>query len=99
MQRPARPGFGYRLYFESLSETDAPAQKIALYVYRSRSLRRNDIDIIVLNTVRNLILADGVTRSGLVLVDWDRSFRRAYEVSIQHQAMDFFTQRRRLVGI
>ncbi len=73
--------------------------KLEMYAQLSRTLKRNDIDIVVMNQCRNLILLDRITRNGVVLIDRDKSFRTAYEQRILHQAIDFKQQRRRVMGV
>jgi predicted nucleotidyltransferase len=48
-----------------------------------------DVDLIVLNSCRSIPLRRAIVSSGIPLVDRDPDRRSAYEVSIQHDSMDF----------
>jgi len=73
--------------------------KCSFYADCSRALKRNDIDVVVLNTTRNIVLLDEIIRGGIVLVDRDIGLREAYEQRILHQAMDFKEQRIIFLGV
>ena len=79
---------------------DADAQDIRLELYGalSRCLKRNDIDILILNQTRNLMLLSEIIREGIVLLDRDPELREAYEVEALHRAIDFKEQRAALMG-
>ncbi len=63
--------------------------KCSLYVDFCRVLKRNDVDVVVLNNPANIILFDKIIREGIVLVDRDSDLRDEYEQIIIHQAIDF----------
>ncbi|MBZ4660487.1 MAG: nucleotidyltransferase-related protein [Desulfacinum sp.] len=88
------------VYFDRkrLSPEEAATARASLYAHLSRKLGRNDIDLVILNTARNLLLVDRITRDGIVLVDRDRDRRFDFEVAVQHRAMDFKAQRRSILG-
>jgi predicted nucleotidyltransferase len=73
--------------------------KLELYAEWSRALKRNDIDIVVMNQCKNLILLDCITRYGIVLIDTDESFREVYEQKILHYAIEFKHRRKRVMGV
>jgi len=73
--------------------------KIDLYLDCSRALKRNDIDIAVLNTTKNLFLLDEVVRNGIVLFDGDRRFREEFEVKVLHDFIEFKEHRMRVLGV
>ncbi len=73
--------------------------KLSLHADFCRALKRNDIDVVVLNTATNIILLDEIIRSGAVLFDLDTDLREEFELKILHQAMDFKEQRKAVVGI
>ncbi len=79
---------------------DADAQDIRLELYGalSRCLKRNDIDILILNRTRNLMLPGEIIREGIVLLDRNPELREAYEVEALHRAIDFKEQRVALMG-
>ena len=64
-----------------------------------RVLKRNDIDVVVLNTTTNIVLLDEIIRGGIVLVDRDIDLREEFEQKILHQAMDFKEQRIVFLGV
>jgi len=73
--------------------------KLALYADSCRLLRRNDIDIVILNELKNLILADEIITNGIVIYDSEPDRRISYEVRVHHHAIDFKHQRKMLMGI
>lgn len=73
--------------------------RLALQADLARTLGRSDIDVVVLNGLKNIVLADTITRTGRVLLDADPEKRADYELRVQHRAMDFLEQRKRLVGV
>jgi len=87
------------LAFYAKPAQDMSDLKLALYADCSRLLRRNDIDIVILNELRNLILADEIITNGVVIYDSEPDCRISYEVRVHHQTIDFKHQRKMLVGI
>ena len=81
------------------ASADIGTTRLALCGALSRALGRNDIDIVVLNETRNLMLLDDIIRQGIVLLDRDPDRREAFEVRILHRAIDFKTQRAALMGL
>jgi len=73
--------------------------KLSLYADFCRELKRNDIDIVVLNTVRNIVLLEGIVRQGIVLFDTKPDLREGFEHKVLHQALDFREQRMAVMGI
>jgi len=73
--------------------------KLALHAELCRALRRDDIDLIVLNTAQNIILLDEVVRHGAVLHDRDPEAREIFELKVLHDAMDFKSQRLTVLGV
>ncbi|MEK7732968.1 MAG: nucleotidyltransferase domain-containing protein, partial [Planctomycetota bacterium] len=49
--------------------------KLALHADISRALKRNDVDLVVLNTIRNEMLTADVIRNGVVIFDRDTETR------------------------
>lgn len=78
---------------------DAASHRFTLFAACSRALKRNDIDLVILNTARNLILQDEIIRTGIVLYSDDRDARLDYELKTQHQALDFRYQRQMAMGV
>ncbi|OHB87046.1 MAG: hypothetical protein A3D13_02360 [Planctomycetes bacterium RIFCSPHIGHO2_02_FULL_40_12] len=73
--------------------------KCSLYADFCRVLKRNDIDVVVLNTTTNIVLLDEIIRGGIVLVDRDIDLREEFEQKILHQAVDFKEQRIVFLGV
>jgi uncharacterized protein len=63
--------------------------KIDVYLDCSRALKRNDIDVIVMNRTRNIILLDEVVRNGIVLFEANSGVREEFEVKVMHDCIDF----------
>jgi|Deesub1362A_J573_1020465.scaffolds.fasta_scaffold36981_2 hypothetical protein len=72
---------------------------IKLHTALCRTLRRSNIDLLVLNRTRNLILIEEIFRKGQLIYDKDPEFRIEYEVKMIHRAIDFRTQRKAVMGI
>ena len=50
---------------------------------------KTDIDLVVLNTVKNYNLLNAIFKQGIVLVDNDEDFRLMFEVRKQHEILGF----------
>lgn len=73
--------------------------KLALYADFCRALKRNDVDVVVLNTAKNLMLLDEIVRYGVLLQDNAPDRREDFELKILHQAIDFKQQRLAVMGV
>jgi len=73
--------------------------RLDLYADCSRVLKRNDIDVVVLNTARNLFLLNDVVQKGIVLYQCDSELREEFEVKIVHDFIDFRDGRKRKNGV
>lgn len=73
--------------------------KLSLHGDICRALNRNDVDLVVLNTVANNMLIEDIIRHGVVIYDRDIDAREDYEVTSLHQAIDFKTQRLAVMGV
>ncbi|MDF1613498.1 type VII toxin-antitoxin system MntA family adenylyltransferase antitoxin [Desulfurivibrio dismutans] len=71
--------------------------KLDLQADLCRSLGRNDIDILVLNTAPILLL-DEVVRQGILLHEQEPAAREKFELDTLHQAIDFKSQRLAIIG-
>ena len=74
------------------------SDKLFLHGEFCRKLKRNDIDLIILNQTRNLILLDQIVRSGIVIWDNDSLKREEFELRLQHTVIDFKYQRTKEMG-
>jgi len=84
-----------------LTDSDPQCQRalrIDLYMALSRRLKKNDIDIVILNTATNLVLLDEIIRRGIVILDFDPPLREEFETRRLHQAMDFRGMRKAVMG-
>lgn len=73
--------------------------KTNLYLILSRALKTNDLDIVILNQCENIMLLDRIIADGKILHDTDRQTRLYYEQKILHAAIDFKTQRKKIMGV
>lgn len=73
--------------------------RFSLYADFCRVLKRNDVDVVVLNSVRNLFLKDEVVRHGVLLYDRDPEYRQEYEARVMHDLIDFREHRKRVMGV
>jgi len=73
--------------------------KIDFYMDISRTLKRNDIDIVILNQCKNLILMNEIISHGFIIYDSNKQLRQDYEQKILHSAIDFKYQRRMAMGV
>ncbi len=64
-----------------------------------RSLKTNNVDVIVLNTLSNLIMCDEIVRKGVLIFERDKARREEYELKVLHDAIDFKRQRFVNMGI
>ena len=64
-----------------------------------RALKRNDVDVVILNNTKNLLLLENIIRNGVLLYDTLPDLREEFEIKTQHLAIDFKTQRRAMMGI
>ncbi len=77
---------------------DAFDAKLSLHADLCRALKRNDVDVVILNTASNLILLDEVVRTGIILYDAEPGARAEFELRILHQAIDFKHHRTAVMG-
>lgn len=73
--------------------------KFTLYADISRKLKRNDIDIVLLDLAGNLILNDEIIRHGCLLYSTDPDVRETFELKLLHRCTDFKFQRRFAMGV
>lgn len=73
--------------------------KLTLHADISRALKRNDVDLVVLNTIRNEMLTADVIRNGVVMFDRDTEAREDYEIKRLHESIDFKMHRFAVMGI
>lgn len=72
--------------------------KLSMHADLCRILKRDDIDIVVLNTATNIILLEQIVNNGTVLHDTDVDLRKEFEQKIMHRAIEFREQRMALMN-
>lgn len=72
---------------------------LSLHADLCRALNRSDVDVVVLNTVTNIMLLDEIVRYGIVVYDKNPDLREDFEIRVLHQAIDFKEQRLAVMGI
>lgn len=87
------------LLFKPSVVSSAVSHRFTLFAEFSRVLKRDDIDLIILNTAKNLILQDEIVRTGILLYSDESNTRIEYELWVQHQALDFRFQRKMAMGV
>lgn len=73
--------------------------KLNLYADLCRKLKRNDIDLLLMDISGNLMLNDEIVRHGYILYTRDNEVREAFEINVLHRAMDFKFQRHYAMGV
>lgn len=73
--------------------------RLLLYADLCRALKTSNIDLVVLNTTKNMMLLNEIIRRNVILFEIDRSAREAFEIKILHQAIDFREQRKSVMGV
>lgn len=73
--------------------------KFRLYADICRTLKRNDIDLVLLNLSGNLILNDEIIRYGKVFYSNDDEAREEFELKVLHSSTDFKFQRHYAMGV
>lgn len=74
------------------------SDKLTLHGDCCRALRRNDVDLVVMNQMRNLLLLEHILREGRVIYSTDSAELDYFMVTKLHQAIDFRLHRRRAMG-
>ena len=74
-------------------------RKLTIHGDCCRALNRDDIDLVVINQLRNLVLIEDIIRNGLLLRDVKKEWREDFELKMLHRACDFKYQRTREMGI
>ena len=80
---------------KSFSLTD----KLSVHADCCRILKRNDLDLVVLNQTRNLILLEQIIRTGIIIWNTNSPLFDDFELKTLHLAQDFKYQRHREMGV
>ncbi|MGM0453591.1 MAG: type VII toxin-antitoxin system MntA family adenylyltransferase antitoxin [Thermodesulfobacteriota bacterium] len=85
------------VYLDIASDAVEISHKLALYAEISRMTKRNDIDVVVLNTCANHILVYDIMINGRLIYDAGSGFRAVFEQQMLHAAIDFKESRDRIL--
>lgn len=85
----------------SHAKINAATLKLHLYADLCRALKRDDIDLVILNLSGNLILNDQITRHGIVLYSTDDNDdeKTDFELKALHRSIDFKSHRHLVMGV
>lgn len=86
------------VYLAPDSNGDFFDARLRLYGRLSRALKRNSIDVVVLNSTCNMLLLYDILTQGTLVYDRAPELRMSYEQHTLHKAIDFKEQRRRRMG-
>lgn len=87
------------LLLRSMDKEKGIALKFYIYADLCRQLKRNDIDLVLLDMSGNLILNDQIIRHGKILYSIDDDARDIFELRVLHACTDFKFQRRYAMGV
>ncbi|MCF8104328.1 MAG: nucleotidyltransferase domain-containing protein [Desulfohalobiaceae bacterium] len=86
------------VYFDLPASCIELDQKLRLYTELSRATRKNEIDVLVLNTCSNDMLLFELMTQVRVIYDVAPEVRSLFEQRTLHKAIDFKEQRERILG-
>ncbi len=72
---------------------------LSIHADLARALKRSDIDLVILNRTRNLLLLEDIIRNGQLVYEKDHDLCVDFELRTIHLAIDFRTQRKAVMGI
>jgi predicted nucleotidyltransferase len=75
------------------------SRKLQLHGDCCRALKRNDVDLVVLNQSRNLLLIEEILRNGQIILNRNQSVQDAFFLKKLHTAIDFRNQRKKVIGV
>ncbi len=84
---------------QSRDKKNAAALRVRLHADLCRVLKRNDVDLVVLNLSGNLILNDQIIRQGVTLYSTDDDAKDEFELNVLHRCTDFKFQRCYVMGM
>ncbi len=87
------------IFINNTIEHDYFDIKTDLYLTINRALKQNNIDIVIMNQCKNIILLNQIITHGKLICDNNPSQRIDYEQKIFHHAIGFKTQRKIIMGI
>lgn len=72
--------------------------ELRLHLFLSRALHTDRIDLVILNTAKNIILKDEIIRKGVIVYDSNPLLRESFELRTLHDTIDFKDQRKVFLG-
>ena len=75
------------------------SRKLQLHGDCCRALQRNDVDLVILNQTRNVILVEQIVTTGEIILNRDQDLLDDYVVRQRHQAIDFRLHRKSTMGV
>ncbi len=75
------------------------SRKLQLHGDCCRALQRNDVDLVILNHLRNVILVEQIITTGEVILNRNQDLLDDFVVRKQHQAIDFRMHRESTIGV
>jgi predicted nucleotidyltransferase len=85
------------LYLDAEAGSIELNHKLAIYAEVSRAIKRNDIDVVILNTCSNQLLVYDIMINGRLIYDADPGARAVFEQQMLHAAIDFKESRDRIL--
>lgn len=72
--------------------------ELEIHSVLSRGLRVNDVDLIIINNCRNILLLRKIVENGVLILDRNPAGREKFEIDAIHACMDFKYQRMLFLG-
>ena len=94
----SRSDLDIAVYFDSNESDIELDHKLSLYAGLSRAAKRNDIDVVILNTCNNHMLIYEIMIRGRLIYDDAPDARALFEQDALHTAIDFKEQRERMMA-
>ena len=92
----ARSDLDLAIYLDKEASAITLDHKLTLYTEISRAIKRNDIDVVILNTCDNCMLLYELMINGRLIYDVNPNVRILFEQKTLHAAIDFKEQRDRI---
>jgi hypothetical protein len=73
--------------------------KLQIHADICRVLKSKDVDLVILNHTKNLILIENIIKDSIILYDSTPTVREEFELKIQHLTIDFKAHRKAIMEI
>ena len=83
----------------STPSTFSFSHKLQIHGDICRALQRNDVDLVILNQTKNLLLIDQILRNGQLIFNRNQAVLDDFFLSKMHIAIGFKEQRQRVMGL